>query len=401
MATGIEVIDRDTGEVTQQLMTAEQASLAIQLSRAEIDQKIATAKAFPRSITEAVRKIMTLATLDEDTAEECSYALPRGGKPIVGPSARFAEIVYQNWGNCIVGARVVHVDRAEKYVEAEGVYHDLETNASRTARVRRRIVDKYGRLYSDDMIIVTGNAACSIASRNAVLAGVPRGVWRKAYEAAQAVVKGDVKTLAERRETIFKAFAAFGVTPEQLFVVLGIGGADDITLEHIPTLTGMRAALKSGEETVETMFGSAVGKGSGEKKSTRDKMQDLAEGKEKTTGEKGKRGGRAEKDAEEEIHDDSGRATKSKRADPDEREADEGTGRDQEGDDAGEQEGGDLGTPSADDIEAARDRGHDAYHKGMRREMAPKEFSAKGREAEKAAWLEAYDAARAEDQDNG
>ena len=274
--SGQEVITAD-GEVLSGFMTPEQASLAIQLSRAEVDQKIATARAYPRQVTKAIQNIMTLATLDEETAEECSYALPRGKKPIVGPSARFAEIVYQNWGNCIVGARVVHVDRVEKYVEAEGVYHDLETNASRTARVRRRIVDSQGRLYSDDMIIVTGNAACSIASRNAILSGVPKAVWRKAYDAAEKVVKGDVKTLAERRENIFKAFAAFGVKPEQIFASLGIAGEDDITLEHIPTLTGMRSALKSGEATVEEMFGGQA-RGDGEKKSTSQKMSDFAKG---------------------------------------------------------------------------------------------------------------------------
>lgn len=93
--SGQEVITAD-GEVLSGFMTPEQASLAIQLSRAEVDQKIATARAYPRQVTKAIQNIMTLATLDEETAEECSYALPRGKKPIVGPSARFAEIVYQN-----------------------------------------------------------------------------------------------------------------------------------------------------------------------------------------------------------------------------------------------------------------------------------------------------------------
>jgi hypothetical protein len=247
-----EVID---GEVVNGLPALAQASpLAISLARAEIDQQISTAHAYPRSIDRAVKNSLTLATMDEQAAEECIYALPRGGKPIKGASVRLAEIVASQWGNNRVGARVVHVDRDEKFVEAEGVYHDLETNAAITSRVRRRIVDAKGRLFSDDMIIVTGNAAAAIAKRNAILGGVPRAVWRKAYEAAEKVIVGDVKTLSVRREGAIRAFAAFGVTPAQIFTALGVSGLDDIGLSHIPELIGMHSALKSGEVEVEEMF---------------------------------------------------------------------------------------------------------------------------------------------------
>lgn len=229
-------------------------SLAVALSKAEVDQQIATARAYPRSLKRAVSAIMTLATLDAETAQSCIYALPRGGKPITGPSARFAEIVFSQWGNCRVSARVAHVDKTEKFVEAEGIFHDLETNAARRALVRRRISDKHGRLLNDDMIQVTGNAAASIASRNAILAGVPRAVWGQAFERCQQVLKGDVKTLTETLTETMKAFAAFGITPEQVCAAIAVEGAADIKLDHIPLLRGMYATLKNGEATVEEMF---------------------------------------------------------------------------------------------------------------------------------------------------
>jgi len=53
----------------------EQGSLAVSLARAEVDQQITTARAFPRSIARAVGNITTLATLDEKSAEECIYAM--------------------------------------------------------------------------------------------------------------------------------------------------------------------------------------------------------------------------------------------------------------------------------------------------------------------------------------
>jgi hypothetical protein len=229
-------------------------SLAVSLQRADIALQIATAKASPRNISQAQNRITTLATLDDTMAEECIYAVVRGGKAIRGPSIRLAEIIVSQWGNCRVSARVVHVDRSEKFLEAEGIFHCLETNSATSSLVRRRIADKNGRLYSDDMIIVTGNAACSIAKRNAIISGVPKAVWVQSYRMVERTVAGDIKTLSERRAAMFKAFASFGIKPEDIYSGLGIAGEADITLDHLTTLIGMHSAIKSGEATVEDLF---------------------------------------------------------------------------------------------------------------------------------------------------
>ena len=259
--------DATTYDETDQLpaLLATPQSLAVGMARAEIDQQITTARAYPRSIKQVTDRIFSLATLDAESAQECMYALPRGkgadAKAITGPSIRFAEVVKQSYGNCRAAARVVHVDREEKYVEAEGVFHDLETNVATTARVRRRISTSKGYLFSDDMIIVTGNAACSIALRNAIMGGIPKPLWRRAFEAVESTIKGDLTTLSENRQNAMKAFAIFGVKPEQVFTALGLAGGEDITVEHIPLLRGMFSALKSGEETVESMFSANLAPG--------------------------------------------------------------------------------------------------------------------------------------------
>jgi hypothetical protein len=284
-----ESFDQETGELTGQLPAGYEAgnqSLAVSIAMAEIDQQITTARAYPRSITQAVKNILALATLDDETAKECVYALPRGGKPVKGPSIRLAEIIQQSWGNSRTGTRVVHIDRIEKYVEAEGVYHDLETNVATTARVRRRISDRNGKVLNEDMIIVTSNAAASIAKRNAILGGIPKGVWRQAYAAVERVIAGDVATLAVRRGEAMKAFAAFGVKPEQVFAALEVGGLDDIGLEEMSTLIGMHAALRSGEATVEEMFLTKPAAPASDKgKSLGNKLDDLAKGGDQTQAE--------------------------------------------------------------------------------------------------------------------
>lgn len=245
-------------EIDPQPVTVDM-NLAVGLTRAEIDVQISTAKNYPRSITRSLENIKSLATLTEETAEACMYSVPRAGKAIEGASIRFAEIVQQSWGNNRVAARVVFVDREDKFLEAEGVYHDLETNSATMARVRRRIVDKRGKLFNEDMILTTGNAACSIARRNAILGGVPRPVWNVGYDEARKVVMGDVKTLANRRAEAIKQFQRFGVTAEQIYAALRVKGENDIDLELLVSLRGMWTALKNGEETVESMFADATG----------------------------------------------------------------------------------------------------------------------------------------------
>jgi hypothetical protein len=252
------VTDTSLSGAIIELDGASDQGLAISLSRAEIDIQISTARRYPRSIDRAIKNICALATLDDLTAEECIYALPRGGKPIVGPSARFAEIVFSQWGNARVASRVVQTNRDERWIEAEGIYHDLETNVATVIRTRRRIEDKKGRLLNSDMINVTGNAAAAIAKRNAILSGVPRAVWRSGYQQVEMVLKGDAETLTVRREKTMKAFAAFGLTPEQVCGALGVAGVGDIGLDHMPILRGMYAALKSGETTVEEVLRTAT-----------------------------------------------------------------------------------------------------------------------------------------------
>lgn len=251
--------DAETGELVTSLpalssMGANSSALPI-LERTKIESLVATAWARPRSIKRAVEMLKSIVTIDEKSAEECIYALPRGGKPIRGPSARFAEALLVSWGNCSVEARVTHVDRTEKVIFAEATYRDFETNVIRTASVRRRISGKGGQIFNDDMIAMTGSAACSIASRNATLAGVPKPVWRMSYELVEATIAGTAETLSARREKAVAAFAMFGVKPEQVFESLGVKGIEDIQLDHILTMRGMYSAIKNEESSVEEIFG--------------------------------------------------------------------------------------------------------------------------------------------------
>ena len=239
-------------------MSVESGTVAL-LNKSEIDQQVATAHRYPRSVKRFRDEALQMVTLNESIAESCIYALPRGGKTIEGPSARFAEVVASAWGNCRAGARVV--SDAGEFITAQGVFHDLERNVAITYEVQRRITDSKGKRYNADMIGVTGNAASSIALRNAILKGIPKAFWDDMYQAARKTVMGDFKTLANRRADAMKAFVALGITEAQVLAKLEVAGIEDIGLEHLVVLRGLITAIKDGDTTPEQAFSDAPSDG--------------------------------------------------------------------------------------------------------------------------------------------
>lgn len=222
------------------------------IQKSEIDMQISTAKKYPRQLTRFLNTATQLATQDPESADECVYALPRDGKTIEGPSARFAEIIAYSWGNCRAGARVIGED--EEFVTAGGTFIDLEQNVAIAYEVRRRITNREGKRYNTDMVSTTANAACSIALRNAVLKGVPKAIWNKIYLRARQTIAGDIKTLDSRRAAAMKQFQLMGAKPEQIFALLDVKGVDDITLDHLVILRGVFNAIREGETTIARAF---------------------------------------------------------------------------------------------------------------------------------------------------
>ena len=244
--------DQRTGEGHEQETQAPEIGTLAVLNKSEIFQQIETARRFPRSISNFRKEALQLATLDERTAAECIYALPRDGKTIEGPSARFAEIINYAWGNTRAGARVI--SEGDEFVTSQGIFYDLEKNTAISYEVQRRIVDKYGKRFKLDMIGTTSNAASSIALRNAVLKGIPKALWNSIYLSARKVVAGDSTTLVSRRDEAVKAFVIHGIKPEQIFALLGIGGIQDMTIDHLVVLKGLLTAIQEGDTTPEQAF---------------------------------------------------------------------------------------------------------------------------------------------------
>lgn len=227
-----------------------------QIERAQIDMQIATARRYPRQLSLVKQKMLSFATLDEETAAGCFYTLPgrKGGdgKPLQGPSVRLAEIALSCYQHLRAGSRIIEDDG--KFITAQGVVHDLENNVVISIEVKRRVTGRDGKRYSDDMIATTGNAACSIALRNAAFRVIPLALVKPVYDAAKKLAIGDSKSLVQRRAASIEHFGKLGVSKEKVCEVLGVRSVEDIQLDHLEILIGYATAIKDGDASVDDIF---------------------------------------------------------------------------------------------------------------------------------------------------
>lgn len=219
---------------------------------ASLNCQVSTAKRYPRSIRRFLDDATSMATIDQETAETCFYSLPRQGKSIEGPSVRLAEICASAWGNLVIQSRIT--DLGERFAVAEAEAWDLERNVRMKAEIRRRITDKRGKRFGDDMIAVTANAAASIALRNAIFRVIPRAHVDTILRQARKVAVGDAKTLASRRVEMLAYFGKMGVHEPRLLAAMGCKGIEDIDLDKLATLKGFATAIKDGAASIDECF---------------------------------------------------------------------------------------------------------------------------------------------------
>ena len=240
-----------------EIIEVKQADMLQAINRAEIDIQIATAKQYPRDLNAVLNKIATYATMDRETAEDCFYVLRRKDRDgndsvIEGLSVRMAEIIAGAWGNIRVQARIIGNDGRQ--ITAQAICHDLETNFAVSKEVKRSIVTKKGYTFSEDMQVVTGNAACSIAFRNAVLTVIPKAVTKRIINEVKQVALGQSIDLEQSRQNVIQYFAKLGVKQEDLFFYLGVKSVQEIDKQKIFELRATANAIKEGTTTIQECF---------------------------------------------------------------------------------------------------------------------------------------------------
>lgn len=245
--------------------------------KAMVDIQVATAKQYPRNIKRSTDNAVAIVSMDIETAQTCTYSVPRGGKAITGPTVHMAKILAQVWGNLRVEAKIVAIEA--KQVTSQAVCFDLENNLAIKVEVKRSIMSKNGR-FNDDLINVTCNAANAISLRNAIFNVIPRAVVDKVYKSAQKTIVGDVsdetKLIARRKQVVDSLRDTYNVKEEEILAVVGKASISHLTAEDLITLIGVGTAIKDGDTTVEYAF---KGKKDGKEEITKEEIQKLVDEK--------------------------------------------------------------------------------------------------------------------------
>jgi alpha-D-ribose 1-methylphosphonate 5-triphosphate synthase subunit PhnG len=265
MANELELMSDDIEQVPTRLSDGNAALAA--LVRSEVDGQVATAKRYPRDVIRCLKRIQTLATMDEETAASCFYTLPRGGKTVQGESIRLAELVLANYQNIRAGTRIVEVcaDEAHPHVTIQAVAYDVENNASVTVEKRRRITPKkewqkdrdappkYKAIDEDDIQLAV-NACSSIALRDAIFRIIPKAIIRPIYLATKKVAVGDASTLANKRADVIDRLKKMGITQDRIFAAIEVTRIEEVDLDKLEALIGFGTAIREGELTIDRAF---------------------------------------------------------------------------------------------------------------------------------------------------
>ena len=158
-----------------ELLAASQSAAAIQ----EIQAAVVLAKKFPRDYDKAWANLMK-ACERKTMAEAASYAYPRGGATVNGPTVNLARVAAQCYGNIRFGLDILRDDQEVMLIEGWG--WDIENNIRVTAqdRFKKLIYRKKGGWQVPDErdLRELVNRRGAILVRNCLLQVLPRGQVR-------------------------------------------------------------------------------------------------------------------------------------------------------------------------------------------------------------------------------
>lgn len=243
----------------QEIIEVNSANMLEAINRSEIDMQIMTAQRIPRDIEKCKENMIELACMDDAVSYNCFYHLERKNKDgersvIEGPSVRFAEIIAACWKNLRIASRIIGNDG--KTITAQGVCHDLESNVAISTEVKRSILTSKGSTFSQDMQVVVGNAASSIALRNAICKVVPQVLIKSVVEKVKAKSLEHIKKIGiDESWSQWVAYMQtnYKVTETMLLEYLG-RKREELTVDDIQKLVGIYNAIQEGTTTVEETF---------------------------------------------------------------------------------------------------------------------------------------------------
>ena len=233
------------------------SSVAGQGEMARVQAQVISAKRFPRDTVAAYQRVIA-ACKRPGVARSATYAFPRGGSVVKGPSIRLAEELARSWGNIDCGVK--ELSQQDGYSTVEAYCLDLETNyrSSMTFTVSHRRGTKSGDQFLTDPRDIYEHVANSAARRKraCILAVVPSDLTEDAVAACEATLAGDssepIDVRVNRMLAQFKGLPA-PVSRSMLETKLG-HTVEDITLDELNELGAVFRSLKDAMTKREDWF---------------------------------------------------------------------------------------------------------------------------------------------------
>jgi len=187
---------------------------------AEVLGRIRVAQELPRDTQKAVRQ-MRESCAQRGLAERATYAFPRAGQTVAGPSVHLARELARVWGNIDYGIVEMRRDDDAKQSEMMAFAWDIETNTRSTSTfiVPHLRDGKGGPKPLVDMrdIYENNTNAAARRLREAIFSILPPWFIEDAKELCAATLKhGGGIPLAQRIAKAIHSFGEIGVTQDQL-----------------------------------------------------------------------------------------------------------------------------------------------------------------------------------------
>jgi hypothetical protein len=209
-------------------------------ARAMVEARYIVAARNPRN-PDVVRQRLLDACERPRFADAARYSKPVGGKPIEGPSIRFAEEALRCMTNLSVECPITYDDA--RRVVATVTVTDLEANValSQDAKVEKTVErlypddrtilgkrtnskgkDTYTVVATEDEVATKLQAAVSKVRRGLILQHLPADILEEAMDTAiQTAADRDAKDPTEARKAMLDSFHSLGVGADQIAAYLG------------------------------------------------------------------------------------------------------------------------------------------------------------------------------------
>ena len=230
------------------------ASTAAAIS--EIQAAVVLAKQFPRDYETCWEALMS-ACRRKTLAGMATYAYPRGGKQISGPSVNLARVAAQCFKNFRWGLDVIRDD--DEYIQIQGWAWDVENNTKVTADDRFKKLTQ--RKKDGKTVWVTPderdlrelvNRRGALLVRNCILHIVPPDFIEDAVGVCKKTKSDSIKDPKGEAKKLILEFQNLLVTVDMLRKF--VGHSDSWSADEIVRLGEIRDAIRDGNSKREAFF---------------------------------------------------------------------------------------------------------------------------------------------------